>query len=186
MAAESRRHQASHALLLQLREKCWELLQLLGGGSGSRPACSQEPPSEEGQGKARALSASVSCRMGLWQKETSPQGSHPPGKESTLAAQMAGSAGTQLSAITGKLGLGTPRAQSLPLVFRSHSKPPVASLPGWLAKRLSLPRPAREGLCLPPWERAFCWSASPPTEASKTSTSGIFPTALVSQQEADA
>ena len=35
------------------------------------------------------------------------------------------------------------------------------------------------GLCLPPWERAFCWSASPPTEASKTSTSGIFPTALV-------
>lgn len=55
-----------------------ELLQLLGGGSGSRPACRQEPPSEEGQGRARALSASVSCRMGLWQKETSPQGGQSP------------------------------------------------------------------------------------------------------------
>lgn len=65
-------------LLLRLREKRWELLQLLGGGSRSRPACSQELPSEEGQGKARALSASVSCRKGLWQKETSPQGSQSP------------------------------------------------------------------------------------------------------------
>ncbi|CAI9166928.1 unnamed protein product [Rangifer tarandus platyrhynchus] len=103
LAAESGRHQASHALLLlQLREKHWELLQLLGGGSRSRPARSQELPSEEGQGKARALSASVSCRKGLWQKETSPQSSQSPGRESTLAAQMAGSAGTRLSAITGK------------------------------------------------------------------------------------
>ena len=39
----------------------------------SQPARSQEPLSEEGQGKAMALSASVSCREGLWQKKTSLQ-----------------------------------------------------------------------------------------------------------------
>lgn len=46
-------------------------------------------------------------------------------------------------------------------------------LGGWLKGSLSLG--LREGLCLHPWERAFCWSASLPIEGSKTPCLRSFP-----------
>lgn len=149
----------------------------------SQPARSREPLSEEGQGKAMALSSSVSYREGLWQK-TSLQGSQslreredPSCPNGRLSCYLAFCNYTEARA-GGSQGV-EPFHSQRPSVLRSHSKPPVASLPGGFLKKLSIPRPAhvRVSSSLGSWPSAR--ELAHPLKNPKPPDSVLFPPALV-------